>query len=150
MPKVLFDDVDSTPCCETAVVSVYSGWSPIEYGHHTRGWAIFTGANATVRRVFAGIVTRCLTTIGAPEGGAIVAATSPVCAVAVLLVTSTFTVSDELDRSDALSCTTCALSPVSASETCRVGGNWMPVSLTGGIWPQSTWSRVYIFSGSLG
>src|SRR5437764_14563 len=156
MPKVLFDDVDSMPFCETAVLSVYSGWSPIEYGHQTFGLPIFSapnfaGVKVTVWVLLAGTVTDWWTTIGAPPpGGVTVAATSPVCGVAALLVTSSLTVSEELDRSAALLWTTCALSPLSAPETCRVGGNWMPVSLSSGIWLQSTWSRVYILSGSFG
>src|SRR2546423_11386374 len=131
MPKVLFDDVDSTPSCETAVVSVYSGWSPIEYGHHTFGLLIFSapnfaGVKVTVCLVPAGIVTCWWTTVGVPEGPVTVAATSPVCAVAASLGTSTFTVSAELDRSGACSCRTCALSPDRAWPPCREAGTCGP------------------------
>src|SRR5436190_1007897 len=77
-------------------------------------------------------------------------ATVPVCELPVLLVTSVFTVTDELLRSAALLCTTCALLSLSAPATLSCTGNWMPVLLSGGIWFQSTSSSVSIELGSLG
>ena len=85
-----------------------------------------------------------------PDGGVTVAVTVPVWLLAELLVTSVFTVSDELLRLAALFSTTCALPTDSALDTSSWTGNWMPVLLSGGIWFQSTSSRVSMLFGSFG
>ena len=59
-------------------------------------------------------------------------------------------VSAELVRFGALCSTTCASLIASAAEVCSWAGNWIPVLLSGGIWVQSTLSRVNIVFGSLG
>src|SRR5215471_11390926 len=109
------------------------------------------GVNETVWVLFAGMVTLWLTVIGVPlPGGVIVAVTVPVCELAVLLVTSVFTVSAALDRLAASLWLTCELPTASAPSTWSWTGNWMPVLLSGGIWVQSTLSVVNIVAGSLG
>ena len=85
-----------------------------------------------------------------PPGGVIVAFTVPVCELAVLLVTSVFTVTAEVDRSAAVFCTTCVLLSLSPFAIFSCTGNWMPVLRSGGIWFQSTSSRVNIELGSFG
>src|SRR5262249_13653075 len=85
-----------------------------------------------------------------PPGGVIVADTVPVCADPVVLVTSVFTVSAELDRLAAVFWLTCVLPTTSGPPVCNWTGNWMPVLLSGGIWVQSTLSSVSIAVGSSG
>src|SRR5258708_7960707 len=156
MPNVSLVEVSVVPFWATDVVSVYSGWAPIWYGHQTCGLVIVRpgnapGANVTVWVVPAGTVTVCVTVIGVPMfGGVIVAVTVPVCAVVVSLVTSVFTVSAELLRSAALFSTTCALPSDSAPSTASCTGNWLPVLLSGGIWFQSTASSVKVVCGLFG
>ncbi len=110
------------------------------------------GVNDTVWVVFAGTVTDCETVTGAapPAGAATVALTVPVCAAEVLLVTLVFTVSAEELRSAVLACTTCESASLRPSETSSCSGNWMPVLLSGGIWLQSTSSRVSMVFGLFG
>src|ERR1051326_5442468 len=85
-----------------------------------------------------------------PPGGVIVAVTMPDWAVLVLLVISLLTVSAELLRLAVLFSTTCALPSDSAPSTASWTGNWMPVLLSGGIWFQSTSSRVNMVLGLFG
>src|SRR5689334_6493697 len=108
------------------------------------------GVNETVWVLLAGTVTLWLTVMAVPLGGVIVAVTVPVCELAVLLVTSVFTVSAALDRLAASLWFTCELPTASAPSTWSCTGNWMPVLLSGGIWVQSTLSTVNIEVGSLG
>src|SRR4051794_26575105 len=109
------------------------------------------GANVTVRVLPAATVTSWETVNGLPpRGGVTVADTVPVCAAAVVLVTSVLTVSAELPRSAAVFWTTWALPSISGPPVWSCTGNWMPVLLSGGIWLQSTLSRVSIAVGSLG
>src|SRR5690348_8837540 len=109
------------------------------------------GVNDTVWVVLAGTLTLWLTVIGVPLfGGVMVAVTVAVWAVAVLLVTSVLTVSAALDRSAASLWLTCELPTASARSTWSCTGNWMPVLLSGGIWVQSTLSRVNMLVGSFG
>ena len=113
------------------------------------GYAL--GVKVTVWVVLAGTVTFCVTVIGVPlPGGVIVAVTVPACEVTVLLVTSHFTVSAELLRSAALFSTTWAFPSDSAALAASCTGNWMPVLLSGGIWFQSTSSRVNMAFGLFG
>ena len=101
--------------------------------------------------VFAGTVTVLTAPIPCrPPGKVIVAETSPVCGEPVLLVMSVCTVSVERLKSAALASSTCALLSVSAPSTASWTGNWMPVLLSGGIWFQSTSSRVNMVFGSFG
>src|SRR6516162_7442775 len=109
------------------------------------------GLKVTVWVVLAGTVTVWLTVIGVPlPGGVMVARTVPVCGEDVLLVMSVLTVSAEVLRSAALFSTTCALPSDSAPSTASWTGNWTPVLLSGGIWFQSTLSRVNIVVGLFG
>src|SRR5215472_15001793 len=109
------------------------------------------GVNETVWVLLAGTVTLWLTVIGVPLfGGVIVAVTVPVCELAVLFVTSVFTVSAALDRLAVSTWLTCELPTASAPSTWSCTGNWMPVLLSGGIWVQSTLSRVNMLVGSFG
>src|ERR1700751_1194640 len=109
------------------------------------------GVNWTVCVLLAGTVTLWLTVIGVPLfGGGMVAVTVPVCAVAVLLVTSVLTVRAALDRSLASFWLTCELPTASAPSTWSWTGNWRPVLLSGGICVQSTLSRVNMLVGSFG
>ena len=110
-----------------------------------------SGAKVTVWVVLAGTVTARVTVIGVPlPGGVIVAVTVPVCGDDALLVTSVLTVSAALDRSAASLWLTCELPTASVPSTWSWTGNWMPVLLSGGIWVQSTLSRVYMLAGSFG
>src|SRR5262249_10046650 len=98
-----------------------------------------------------GTVTFWLRVIGVPPfGGVIVAVTVAAWAAAVLLVTSVLTVSAALDKSAASAWLTCELPTDNAPSTCSWTGNWMPVLLSGGIWVQSTLSRVNKVVGSFG
>src|SRR5690349_23949472 len=109
------------------------------------------GLKVTVWVVLAGTVTVWVTVTGEPlPGGVIVAVTVPVCDDEVLLVTSVFTVTAELLRLAALFSTTWALPSDSAPSTASWTGNWMPVLLSGGIWFQSTSSRVNMVCGLFG
>ena len=65
-------------------------------------------------------------------------------------MTSVLTVSAALDRSAASVWLTCELPTASAPSTWSWTGNWMPVLLSGGIWVQSTLSRVNMLVGSFG
>src|SRR5215469_15043018 len=79
-----------------------------------------------------------------------VAVTVAACDEVVLLVTSVLTVSAALDKSAASAWFTCELPADKAPSTCNWTGNWMPVLLSGGIWVQSTLSRVNSDVGSFG
>src|SRR5262249_1383533 len=104
----------------------------------------------TVEVLLAATVTLCETTMGEPTGGVTVAVTVAVCDVADVLVTSVLTVSAELLRSAAVLGSTCALPSSSGPPAWSCTGNWMPVLLSGGIWVQSTLSRVSIVVGLFG
>ncbi len=108
------------------------------------------GVRDTVSVFPAGTVTGSLTrtAVPLPPGGVITARTVPCWVCAVPFVTSAWTVS-RLTPAE-LSCSTWASDSASASATCRVTGNWMPVLLSGGIWFQSTSSRVYMVFGLFG
>src|SRR5215475_12056035 len=109
------------------------------------------GVNWTVWVVPAGTVTFWLTVIGVPvPGGVMVAVTVAAWAAVVLLVTSVLTVSAALDRFAASSWLTCELPTASAPLSRSWTGNWMPVLLSGGIWLQSTLSRVNMLVGLFG
>src|SRR5215831_8594561 len=109
------------------------------------------GANDTVWVALAGTVTFWVTVIGVPPfGGLMVAVTVAAWEAAVWLVTSALTVSAALDRSAASVWLMCELPTASAPSTWSWTGNWMPVLLSGGIWVQSTLSRVYMLVGSFG
>ncbi len=110
------------------------------------------GVKETVWVVLAGTVTDWETVIGAapPAGAVIVADTVPVSAAEVLLLTLVLTVSAEELRLAALASTTCESALLSPSETWSCTGNWMPVLLSGGIWLQSTSSRVSMVFGLFG
>src|SRR5260370_7321321 len=113
------------------------------------GYAL--GVKLPVWVACAGIVTLWLTVTGVPPpGGVMVALTWPVWAVLVLLVMSVLTVSAELLRSAVLFSITCALPSDSAPSSASWTGNWMPVLLSGGIWFQSTSSRVNMVLGLFG
>jgi hypothetical protein len=90
-------------------------------GHHTAGWWIVSDRlrgeeNDTVCVAPGATVTDRRTRIAWPPGEATVADSRPVCAVAAWLVTSAFTVSDEVERSAALSWTTWELLSASGPE----------------------------------
>src|ERR1700761_7847138 len=108
------------------------------------------GVKLTVLVVFAGTVTAWLTVTGAPPGGVITAVTVPDWDEPVLLVMSLLTVSAALLRSAASLCTTRALPSLSALPVASWTGDAMPVLLSGGIWFQSTSSRVNMVSGLFG
>src|SRR5437764_14838105 len=151
MPKVeLVESVTVLPSVRL-VATVYSGAAPIWYGHQIAGLVVVGAGSETVLVECAATVTGDWTVTGVPPpGGVIVAFTVPVCELAVLLVTSVFTVTAEVDRSAAVFCTTCVLLPLSPFAIFSCTGNWMPVLRSGGIWFQSTSSRVYIELGSFG
>ncbi len=65
-------------------------------------------------------------------------------------MTSVLTVSAALDRPAASVWLTCELPTARAPSTWSWTGNWMPVLLSGGIWVQSTLSRVNMLVGSFG
>src|ERR1700745_3189487 len=83
-------------------------------------------------------------------GGVMVAVTVAIWLVAVLLVTSVFTVRAALLKFAASLWFTCELPTDSAPSTCSCTGNWMPVLLSGGICVQSTLSSVNMLVGSFG
>src|SRR4051794_13539541 len=113
--------------------------------------AFWAGVKVTVWVAFAATVTACDTVIGAPPpGGVTVAVTVADWELPVVLVTSVLTVSAELLRSAAVFWTTWALVSLTGPDTWSWIGNWMPVLLSGGIWFQSTSSRVNILVGSFG
>src|SRR5258707_2054526 len=130
MPNVSLVEFSVVPFWATDVVSVYSGWAPIWYGHQTCGLVIVRpgnalGANVTVWVVPAGTATVCVTVIGVPLfGGVIVAVTLPVCAVVGPLGTSVFTVSADVARSAALFSATCRLAADSAPPTAGCPRDW--------------------------
>src|SRR5215470_812879 len=156
MPKVSVVALYWVAPCATVTPRVYSGCAPSWYGHQTCGLAMvregkLAGVNDTVWVVLAGTVTAWLTVIGVPvPGGVMVAVTVADWAVAVLLVTSVLTVSAALDKSAASAWLTCELLTARAPSTWSWTGNWMPVLLSGGIWVQSTLSRVNMEVGSFG
>ena len=157
MPNVSLVLSSAVPFCDTDVASVYSGWPPSWYGHQTCGAAMVSSGNAdgvklTVLVVFAGTVTAWLTVTGAPPPAAvIVAVTVPVWGEPVLLVMSVLTVSAELLRSAALSSSHPRVTVGQRAVHLRAGpGTAMPVLLSGGIWFQSTSSRVNMVCGLFG
>src|SRR4051794_12409654 len=93
MPKVSLVELSTVPFWATDVDSVYSGCAPSRYGHHSCGLVMVTVGRVTVWVLFAGTVTVWVTVTAVPEGGVTVADTSPVCALADVLVTSVFGVS---------------------------------------------------------
>ena len=107
--------------------------------------------NTTVFVAFAGTVTVWSAPIPwLPLGAVMTTPTSPVCGEPVWLVMSVFTVSVDRLKSAALASSTCALPSDSAPSTASWTGNWMPVLLSGGIWFQSTSSKVNMVSGLFG
>ena len=155
MPNFSLVLSSAVPFCDTEVASVYSGCAPSWYGHQTCGAAMVSsgkadGVKLTVLVVFAGTVTSWLTMTGASPGGVIVAVTVPAWDELVSLVMSVLTVSAELLRSAALSSTTRALPSVSVRSTSSWTGDATPVLLSGGIWFQSTSSRVNMVFGLFG
>ncbi len=88
--------------------------------------------------------------VATPDGEVTVAVTVPVWVRLEKLVTSPFSVSDDLEKSAAFRSTTCELLSASGPAVCSWMGNWMPVLLSGGICIQSTLSSVNIVFGLFG